>query len=78
MAQTLGTDVPRAHLALVTGPFTADGVNCGPHTCAESQGKSSRRRIKICREPVGCSRHRRGVGWPLTDVGPTPVPRAVD
>jgi hypothetical protein len=36
-AQTLGTVVPRAHLALVTGPFTADGVNCGPHTCAEIQ-----------------------------------------
>jgi hypothetical protein len=70
--------VLRAHLALVTGPFTADGVSCGSHPCAESHGKSSRHRRKICREPVGCSRHRRGVGWPLPEVGPTPVPRAGD
>jgi hypothetical protein len=68
----------RAHLALVTGPFTADGVSCGPHPCAKSHGQSSRHRRKICREPVGGSWHRRGVGWPLLEVGPTPVPRAND
>jgi hypothetical protein len=78
MAQTLGTAVPRAHLALVTGPSTTDGVNCEPHSCAESRGKSSRHRRALCREPVGGSRHRRGVRWPLTEVGSTPVPRAVD
>jgi hypothetical protein len=73
-SQTLGTAVPRAHLALVTGPSTTDGMNCGPHFCAESRGESSRHRSALCREPVSGSRHRRGVRWPLTEVGPTSVP----
>jgi hypothetical protein len=76
LAQTLGTAVPRAHLALITSPSTTDGVNCGPHCCAESCSASSRHRRALYREPVGGSRHKRGVRWPLTEVGPTPVPRA--
>jgi hypothetical protein len=74
--QTLGTAVPRAHLALVTGPSTTDGVNCGPHSCAESLRESSRHRRALCREPVGGSRHRSGVRGPLAEVGPTSLPRA--
>jgi hypothetical protein len=68
--------VPRAHLALVTGPSTTDGVNCGPRFCAESRGESSRHRSALCRESMGGSRHMRGVRRPLTEVGPTSVPRA--
>jgi hypothetical protein len=77
LAQTLGTAVPRAHLALVTGSSTTDGVNCGPHSCAESHAESSRHRRALCREPVGGSRHRSAVRGPLAGVGPTSLPRAL-
>jgi hypothetical protein len=70
--------VPRAHLTLVTGPCTGDGVSCGPYSFAESPGPGSWHSWEICREPPRRSRHSRVHGWPLSEVGPSPVPRAVD